>query len=178
MTLTPCARLASTYLGVGRGYIPEPFAGDIEQELYLVADNNSTGPRQGRCALLRRASPEAGSLDVEARRRCACSHDSSAESRVWTFALVASWQLTDGAPYPSCCNCRPGTQRRSAGAAGARHAAWATGRGRADGYGLSRDEVAMTASTLAGLEEALADLHGGGGPRCCMRITFGPGYRA
>ncbi len=30
-----------SYLGMGRGYIPEPFAGDIEQELYLMPDNDS-----------------------------------------------------------------------------------------------------------------------------------------
>jgi UDPglucose 6-dehydrogenase len=30
-----------SYLGIGRGYIPEPFAGDIEQELYLVPDQET-----------------------------------------------------------------------------------------------------------------------------------------
>jgi UDPglucose 6-dehydrogenase len=29
-----------SYFGVGRGYIPAPFAGDIEHELYLVPDND------------------------------------------------------------------------------------------------------------------------------------------
>ena len=29
-----------SYFGIGRGYAPAPFAGDIEQELYLVPDND------------------------------------------------------------------------------------------------------------------------------------------
>ncbi|HXT34085.1 MAG TPA: UDP binding domain-containing protein, partial [Chloroflexota bacterium] len=32
-----------TYLGIGRGYVPEPFAGDIDQELYLVHEANGAG---------------------------------------------------------------------------------------------------------------------------------------
>ncbi|HEY8283923.1 MAG TPA: UDP-glucose/GDP-mannose dehydrogenase family protein [Chloroflexota bacterium] len=32
-----------TYLGIGRGYVPEPYAGDIDQELYLVPEPNGAG---------------------------------------------------------------------------------------------------------------------------------------
>jgi UDPglucose 6-dehydrogenase len=34
-------RAGITYMGMGRGYQPEPFAGDIEQELYLVPDHEA-----------------------------------------------------------------------------------------------------------------------------------------
>jgi UDPglucose 6-dehydrogenase len=32
-----------TYLGIGRGYTPQPFAGDIDHELYLVPEPNGAG---------------------------------------------------------------------------------------------------------------------------------------
>ncbi|MGH2388223.1 MAG: UDP-glucose dehydrogenase family protein [Chloroflexota bacterium] len=32
-----------TYLGIGRGYLPQPFAGDIDHELYLVPEPNGNG---------------------------------------------------------------------------------------------------------------------------------------
>jgi hypothetical protein len=31
-----------TYLGIGRGYAPQPFEGDVDQELYLVQNGNGT----------------------------------------------------------------------------------------------------------------------------------------
>jgi UDPglucose 6-dehydrogenase len=32
-----------TYLGIGRGYVPQPFAGDIDHELYLVPEPSANG---------------------------------------------------------------------------------------------------------------------------------------